>query len=107
MRCFLNRGAVPGLLVAGILVGPSGLGLVDNVGEIGDFAEFGVVLLLFVIAIELKPSRLWLMRRLLFGLGTLQACCGIRIILPAKRLRMMLKGVLRGVSNMYRYPVFA
>ena len=64
--------AVPGLLMAGILVGPSGLGLIDNVGEIGQFAEFGVVLLLFVIAIELKPSRLWLMRRLVFGLGTLQ-----------------------------------
>jgi len=65
-------GAVPGLLMAGILIGPSGLGLIDNVGEIGQFAEFGVVLLLFVIAIELKPSRLWLMRRLVFGLGTLQ-----------------------------------
>jgi hypothetical protein len=68
----LGLGAVPGLLMAGILVGPSGLGLIDNVGEIGQFAEFGVVLLLFVIAIELKPSRLWLMRRLVFGLGTLQ-----------------------------------
>ena len=68
----LGLGAVPGLLIAGILVGPSGLGLIDNVSEIGDFAEFGVVLLLFVIAIELKPSRLWLMRRLVFGLGTLQ-----------------------------------
>ena len=68
----LGLGAVPGLFIAGILVGPSGLGLIDNVSEIGDFAEFGVVLLLFVIAIELKPSRLWLMRRLVFGLGTLQ-----------------------------------
>jgi monovalent cation:proton antiporter-2 (CPA2) family protein len=68
----LGLGAVPGLLVAGILVGPSGLGLIDNVGEIGQFAEFGVVLLLFVIAIELKPSRLWLMRRMVFGFGTLQ-----------------------------------
>jgi len=68
----LGLGAVPGLLMAGILVGPSGLGLIDNVTEIGYFAEFGVVLLLFVIAIELKPSRLWLMRRLVFGLGTLQ-----------------------------------
>jgi monovalent cation:proton antiporter-2 (CPA2) family protein len=68
----LGLGAVPGLLMAGILVGPSGLGLIDNVSQIGHFAEFGVVLLLFVIAIELKPSRLWLMRRLVFGLGTLQ-----------------------------------
>lgn len=65
-------GAVPGFLVAGVLVGPFGLGLIDNVTEIGQLAELGVVLLLFVIGIELKPARLWLMRRLVFGLGTLQ-----------------------------------
>ena len=65
-------GAVPGFLIAGVLVGPSGLALIDNVAEIGKLAELGVVLLLFVIGIELKPARLWLMRRLVFGLGTLQ-----------------------------------
>ena len=65
-------GAVPGFLVAGVVVGPSGLALIDNVTEIGRLSELGVVLLLFVIGIELKPSRLWLMRRLVFGLGTLQ-----------------------------------
>ncbi|MGB5457769.1 MAG: monovalent cation:proton antiporter-2 (CPA2) family protein, partial [Gammaproteobacteria bacterium] len=65
-------GAVPGFLIAGIVVGPSGLGLIDNIRDIGHLAEIGVVLLLFVIGIELKPSRLWLMRRLVFGLGTLQ-----------------------------------
>jgi len=65
-------GAVPGFLVAGVLVGPHGLALIDNVTEIGQLAELGVVLLLFVIGIELKPARLWLMRRLVFGLGTLQ-----------------------------------
>ena len=65
-------GAVPGFLAAGILVGPSGLGLIDNINQISHFAEIGVVLLLFVIGIELKPSRLWLMRRLVFGLGSLQ-----------------------------------
>lgn len=65
-------GAVPGFLVAGIVVGPSGLGLIDNVVAIGRLAELGVVLLLFVIGIELKPSRLWLMRHLVFGLGSLQ-----------------------------------
>jgi Kef-type K+ transport system membrane component KefB len=54
-------GAVPGFLVAGVLVGPSGLALIDNVSEIGQLAELGV-----------KPARLWLMRRLVFGLGTLQ-----------------------------------
>ena len=65
-------GAVPGFLVAGILVGPSGLALIDGVSEIGQLAELGVILLLFVIGIELRPARLWRMRRLVFGLGTLQ-----------------------------------
>jgi len=65
-------GAVPGFLVAGVIVGPSGLSAIDNVSEIGYLAEIGVVLLLFVIGIELKPSRLWLMRRQVFGLGSAQ-----------------------------------
>jgi len=65
-------GIVPGFLLAGIVVGPSALSLIDNQAEIGHLAELGVVLLLFVIGIELKPSRLWLMRRLVFGLGALQ-----------------------------------
>ncbi len=68
----LKLGAVPGFLVAGIIVGSSGLGLIDNEVEIGHLSEIGVVLLLFVIGIELKPSRLWLMRRFVFGLGSLQ-----------------------------------
>jgi len=65
-------GAVPGFLIAGVLVGPSGLGMISNVVEISHFAEIGVVLLLFIIGIELKPARLWLMRRLVFGLGAIQ-----------------------------------
>lgn len=68
----IGLGAVPGFLIAGVVVGPSGLALIDNVTEIRQLSELGVVLLLFVIGIELKPSRLWLMRRLLFGLGSLQ-----------------------------------
>ncbi|MEN8213985.1 MAG: monovalent cation:proton antiporter-2 (CPA2) family protein [Pseudomonadota bacterium] len=69
---FAGLGTVPGFLTAGIVVGPSVLGLIDNRSEIGHLAELGVVLLLFVIGIELKPSRLWLMRRMVFGLGVLQ-----------------------------------
>lgn len=68
----IRLGAVPGFLIAGVIVGPSGLALINNIKEIGNLAEIGVVLLLFVIGIELKPSRLWLMRRMVFGLGTLQ-----------------------------------
>lgn len=69
---FLGLGTVPGFLTAGVVVGPSVLGLIDNRSEIGHLSELGVVLLLFVIGIELKPSRLWLMRRMVFGLGVLQ-----------------------------------
>lgn len=65
-------GAVPGFLVAGVAVGPSGFGLVGNVTEISRLSELGVVLLLFVIGIELRPARLWLMRKLVFGLGVTQ-----------------------------------
>lgn len=65
-------GAVPGFLLSGVIVGPSGLSLINNIDEIGHLAEIGVVLLLFVIGVELKPSRLWAMRRMVFGLGSLQ-----------------------------------
>ena len=68
----MRLGAVPGFLLAGVLVGPYALGLIDNVSEISHFSEIGVVLLLFVIGIELKPSVLWNIRRLVFGLGLLQ-----------------------------------
>jgi monovalent cation:proton antiporter-2 (CPA2) family protein len=68
----LRLGAVPGFLIAGVIVGPYGLGLIDKVSEISHFAEIGVVFLLFVIGIELKPVRLWQMRRMVFGLGSLQ-----------------------------------
>ena len=68
----LRMGAVPGFVIAGMIVGPYGLSFIGNVSEIGHLAELGVVLLLFIIGIELNPKRLWMMRRLLFGLGTLQ-----------------------------------
>ncbi len=68
----LKLGAVLGYLAAGMVVGPSGLGLITNVGAILSFAEFGVVLLLFVIGLELQPSRLVTMRRTVFGVGLLQ-----------------------------------
>ena len=68
----IKMGAVPGFLIAGVIVGPSGLGLIDNIEEITHLAEIGVVLLLFVIGIELKPAQLWLMRKYVFGTGTMQ-----------------------------------
>ncbi|MGM0593808.1 MAG: monovalent cation:proton antiporter-2 (CPA2) family protein [Pseudomonadota bacterium] len=69
---FLRLGAVLGFLAAGMLIGPAGLSLITEVEEVRHFAELGVVFLLFIIGIELKPSRLWLMRRHVFGMGSAQ-----------------------------------
>ncbi|MCF7978106.1 MAG: cation:proton antiporter [Chromatiaceae bacterium] len=67
-------GSILGLLVAGILIGPytPGPSVTGNVDDLRHFTELGVVLLLFVIGLELHPSRLWEMRRTLFGLGSSQ-----------------------------------
>lgn len=68
----LGLGSVLGYLMAGLIIGPWGLGFITNVMDILKFAEFGVVLLLFIIGLELQPSRLWTMRKQVFGLGTAQ-----------------------------------
>ncbi len=68
----LGLGAIPGFLVAGVLLGPSGLAYIENYEEIAHLAELGVVLLLFVIGIEINPSRLWRVKQLVLGLGSLQ-----------------------------------
>lgn len=68
----LGLGAVLGYLVAGAVIGPWGLGLIKNVDAILEVSEFGVVLLLFVIGLELEPKRLWLLRRPIFGWGGAQ-----------------------------------
>ena len=68
----LGLGAVLGYLAAGAVVGPWGLGFIEHFEEIRRIAEFGVIFLLFIIGIELKPARLWAMRRMVFGLGTAQ-----------------------------------
>ncbi|KAF0812065.1 Glutathione-regulated potassium-efflux system protein KefC [Andreprevotia sp. IGB-42] len=65
-------GAILGYLAAGMLLGPYALKVVSNVDAVLHFAELGVVLLLFVIGLELQPSRLWVLRRSVFGLGSLQ-----------------------------------
>jgi glutathione-regulated potassium-efflux system ancillary protein KefC len=69
---FLGLGAIIGYLVAGIAIGPWGLGLVTNVQDILHFAEFGVVLMLFLVGLELEPKRLWQLRRPIFGWGSAQ-----------------------------------
>lgn len=68
----LGLGAVLGYLVAGVAIGPFGFDRFDDVDEILHFAELGVVLLLFIIGLELQPSRLWALRRSIFGFGSAQ-----------------------------------
>ena len=68
----LGLGAVLGYLGAGMLIGPFGFRLIDDVDAILHISEFGVILLLFIIGLELQPSRLWVLRRQVFGLGAAQ-----------------------------------
>ena len=68
----LGLGSIIGYLAAGIAIGPWGLALVTNVDDILHFAEFGVVLLLFLVGLELEPRRLWSLRRPIFGWGSAQ-----------------------------------
>src|SRR6516165_11718665 len=65
-------GSVLGYLLAGIVIGPAGLGLITDVDAIASISELGVVMLLFLIGLEVRPQRLWIMRRSVFGLGTAQ-----------------------------------
>ena len=65
----LGFGSILGYLVAGAVIGPAGLRLVTDVGQITEVSELGVVMLLFLIGLELRPHRLWILRRAVFGLG--------------------------------------
>jgi glutathione-regulated potassium-efflux system ancillary protein KefC len=68
----LGLGSVIGYLAAGIVIGPWGLKFVTDPKTILQFAEFGVVLMLFIVGLELEPKRLWSLRRLIFGWGNVQ-----------------------------------
>jgi len=68
----LQLGAVLGYLFAGVLIGPSVLGVAGNPENIAHISELGVVLLLFIIGLELSPRRLWVMRKSVFGVGLAQ-----------------------------------
>jgi glutathione-regulated potassium-efflux system ancillary protein KefC len=82
----IGLGSIIGYLAAGIVIGPWGLKLVTNAPDILHFAEFGVVLMLFLVGLELEPQRLWNMRRPIFGWGSAQviACaaliCGVGML---------------------------
>ncbi|WP_438971247.1 monovalent cation:proton antiporter-2 (CPA2) family protein, partial [Methylophaga sp.] len=65
----IRLGAILGYLTAGVIVGPWGFGVITEVEDIRHLAEFGVIFLLFVLGIELKPDKLWQMRKMVIGLG--------------------------------------
>ncbi|XXN63001.1 glutathione-regulated potassium-efflux system protein KefB [Enterobacter ludwigii] len=76
----LGIGAVLGYLLAGIAIGPWGLGFISDVEEILHFSELGVVFLMFIIGLELNPSKLWSLRRSIFGVGAAQVLISAAIL---------------------------
>ncbi|MBE9532601.1 MAG: cation:proton antiporter [Proteobacteria bacterium] len=73
-------GAILGYLTAGVILGPWGFGIVTEIDEIRHLGEFGVIFLLFILGIELKPDKLWKMRHLVIGLGLSQLLITATII---------------------------
>ncbi|KTD46738.1 glutathione-regulated potassium efflux system [Legionella rubrilucens] len=65
-------GSVLGYLIIGALIGPYGFKLIGNANQIMQFAEFGVIMMLFLIGLELEPATLWRLRKMIVGLGSLQ-----------------------------------
>ena len=87
----LGLGSVLGYLIAGVIVGPFVLNLVGEQGDVMRFAEFGVVILLFLIGLEVRPALLWRMRNLIFGLGGAQLV-GTAAVLAAAGMAFGLDG---------------
>jgi len=78
----LKLGATLGYIVAGALIGPEALRLIRDPEQLTSVTEIGIALLLFIVGLELQPSRLWRLRRDIFGLGLAQvALCGLAISL--------------------------
>ncbi len=104
----LGLGAVLGYLAAGTLIGPYGLKLFTDVGDIVHTAELGVVLLLFIIGLELQPSRLWTMRTAVFGLGGAQvAITGLLLTAAAMALGLGARtAVVAGISLAFSSTAF-
>jgi glutathione-regulated potassium-efflux system protein KefB len=86
----LGLGSIVGYLAAGALIGPSGLEFIGEPEHVLHFAEFGVVLFLFIVGLELQPARLWALRRSVFGLGLAQVVLSSLVLTSA--------GVLLGLS---------
>ena len=97
----LGLGATLGYLLAGAIVGPGVLGLVGGAESKNNVAELGITLLLFVVGLELNPSRLWRMKRDILGLGLVQVVlCGLLLTgliwigMPSPRDPLLIRDVL-------------
>src|SRR5690606_29613878 len=101
----LGLGSVLGYLTAGLLIGPSMLGLISDVDNVLHFAEIGVIMMLFVVGLELDPARLWQMRKLILGLGSAQllfsgaALAGVGYALGDRNTTAILVGLTRALSS--------
>ena len=101
----LGLGSILGYLAAGIVIGPYGLSFVSDPEHILHFAELGVVLLLFIVGLELKPARLWVMRKMVFGLGALQvilsalAIAGVAALLGLDTRSAVIVGLVLALSS--------
>ncbi len=82
----LGLGSVLGYLAGGALIGPSGLRLITDIGEIASVSGLGVVMLLFLIGLEVRPQRLWVMRRAVFVLGPAQVAATTAVLAVAGHL---------------------
>jgi glutathione-regulated potassium-efflux system protein KefB len=84
----LRLGSILGLITAGIALGPHSPGpvLTDHVDELLSIGELGVVLFLFTIGLEMRPARIWALRRLMFGLGAVQFVATVAALLALIRL---------------------
>jgi len=83
----MGLGSVLGYLLAGVAIGPWGMGLISDVDAILHFAEFGVVLLLFLIGLELNPKKLWQLRKPVLGLG------GGQVLLTTLAIATLVNGI--------------
>jgi glutathione-regulated potassium-efflux system protein KefB len=96
----LGLGSVLGYLAAGLVVGPFGLGLFEDPETLLHVAEFGVVMFLFVIGLEMRPSKLWKLRKQIFGLGAAQVLtCGALLTLVGVAAGLMPAAALAGAMG--------
>jgi monovalent cation:proton antiporter-2 (CPA2) family protein len=93
---FVRLSSILGYVAAGLVIGPWGLNLIGDVEHIRQASESGVVLLLFIIGLELQPTRLWVMRKIVFGLGAAQVMV-CAVLLGAAACALGQKPIAAGV----------